>query len=597
MKKKCLLSLLFSAALLVNLSSCSDESTIESSNRQIYDDKEEITVDKTVAFDWFEYQGNDVFFADKLPEGQFQNPIVAGFYPDPSITRKGDDFYMAVSSFSYTPGVPLLHSKDLVNWALIGHALTQKNQINHSGLTVSRGIYAPTIRYHDGLFYLITTAVDSGGNFFVTAEDPAGEWSEPYWLPEIGGIDPDIFFDDNGKVYITHNDAPIGAPLYQGHRAIWQWEYDMEVKQVVKNSGRVIVNGGADLSKQPIWIEAPHVYKINGWYYLMCAEGGTAYDHSEVIFRTKSLSQTFEPYAYNPILTQRDLDINRENPITTAGHADLIQTTTGQWWAVFLATRAYDKTYYNTGRETFLLPVTWQDNWPMILEQGITIPKQVNKPDIVLDNQTPQLQTEALTGNFTWRDNFDSYRSETHKLSPHWSVLRSVNDDWYTIESGKIHLKPAAITLASLQQPMFIARRQQHMTYQASTALVLPESERVSAGIVAFQNAKYHYYFAVKKVNQGYELFIEQANNGSSVNIINVIINPHTDSNASEEDKAGQLLTLTINGDKGDISFSYQLGDAEKITLAKNLDGKILSTSVAGGFVGSFLGIHTRIEL
>lgn len=531
----------------------------------------------SVAFDWFEYRGDDEYFKEKPSANEYQNPIVAGFYPDPSITRKGDDYYMVVSSFAYAPGIPILHSRDLVNWKLIGHALERAEQFDFSGLRVSRGVFAPTIRYHDGLFYIINTAVDTGGNFIVTAEDPAGKWSKPHYLPEIGGIDPDIFFDDDGKVYIAHNNAPEGEPLYDGHRAIWLWEYNLKTKQVVKDSGRVIVNGGVDLSSEPIWIEAPHIYKINGWYYLLCAEGGTAYQHSEVVFRTRSLNDPFVPYENNPILTQRDLDINRSEPVTTAGHADIIQTPEGEWWAIFLATRTYDKTFYNSGRETFLLPVTWENEWPHILEQGKPIPKLVTRPS----TKNSLVETDQLNGNFIWRDDFND-----NKLNPHWSILRRLTDDWYELNNGKVHLNPSIISMTSHNQPMFIGRRQQHMTYQASTALQLPVTEQISAGIVAFQNAKYHYYLGVKKLGDGYQIFIEQIKNGEVKIVGKAMIHA----------KEGQQITLEISGNKANISFAYQLANSNKITLAENLDGKILSTAIAKGFVGTLLGMHTRIE-
>lgn len=539
--------------------------------------KIENTKANSVAFEWFEYQGNDEYFKEKPSTNEYQNPIVAGFYPDPSITRKGDDYYMAVSSFAYAPGIPILHSRDLVNWTLVGHALDREEQFDFSGLRVSRGVFAPTIRYHNGLFYIINTAVDTGGNFIITAKDPAEKWSKPHFLPEIGGIDPDIFFDDDGKTYIAHNNAPEGEPLYQGHRAIWLWEYDLETKQVIKESGRVIVNGGTDLSKNPIWIEAPHIYKINGWYYLLCAEGGTAYEHSEVVFRTRSLNKPFIPYEGNPILTQRDLNIDRFEPITTAGHADIIQTPEGEWWAVFLATRAYDKTFYNSGRETFLLPVTWRNEWPHILEQGKIIPKLVKRPTTKNSLQ----KTDPLNGNFIWRDDFD-----TNTLSSHWSILRRVTNSWYQLNNGKIHLNPSPLSMASNLQPRFVGRRQQHMTYQSSTALQLPAFEHVSAGMVAFQNAKYHYYLGVKKSDAGYEVFVEQVKDGVIQVAKKATINAHK----------GQLITLGISGDKANISFSYQLANERKIILAENLDGKMLSTAVAKGFVGTLLGMHTRIE-
>jgi len=532
---------------------------------------------KQASFDWFEYQGKDKLFDEPLVKGKFQNPIVSGFFPDPSITRKGDDYYMVHSSFSYAPGVPILHSTDLVNWQLIGHALSNSKQLDYSGLTVSRGTFAPTIRYHDGLFYMITTAVDSGGNFFVTAKDPAGEWSEPYWLPEIGGIDPDIFFDDNGKVYIAHNDAPIGEPLYQGHRAVWLWEYDMAAKKVIKDSGRVIVNGGADISQEPVWVEGPHIYKVAGWYYLMCAEGGTSVQHSEVIFRTRSLTEAFVPYSGNPILTQRDLDKERANPITSTGHADMIQTPAGDWWAVFLATRPYEGDLYNTGRETFLLPVSWKNEWPVILEKGKTIPHQVIKPKLT----NTLANSDTLTGNFTWRDDFTS-----SELGLQWNILRSVNNDWYQLDGEYVTLTSSPIQLTDLDQPVYLARRQQHSSFQASTSLILPSSKYISAGIVALQNGRYHYYFAAKKLVKGYQLFLEQVEDGKVNTLKTRVIDA----------KAGQKIELAIDGNGGRISFTYQIADQNPVVLGSDLDATMLSTAKAGGFVGTTLGIHSRVE-
>lgn len=532
---------------------------------------------KTATFSWFEYQGMDEVFAKPLAKGEFQNPVAAGFYPDPSITRKGDDYYMAVSSFSYAPGVPILHSRDLANWQLVGHALTRPSQLKLEGQQTSRGVFAPTLRYHNGLFYMITTAVEGGGNFFVTAEDPAGQWSEPYWLPEVIGIDPDIFFDDDGRVYIAHNGEPEGEALYEGHRAIWLWEYDLVQKQIVKDSGRVIVNGGVDLSAEPIWIEAPHIYKIDGWYYLLCAEGGTAYNHSEVVFRTRSLDQPFVPYEGNPILTQRDLDIDRANPITTAGHADIVQTLTGEWWAVFLATRAYDKTYFNSGRETFLLPVTWRDGWPHILPQGEVIPHRLAAPNPPADIDI----AEPLTGNFTWRDEF-----EVGELNKQWNLLRGFDSSWFHQTNGQMKVQALPVYLEALQQPAFLSRRQQHMNYRASTELQLPESKQFSAGIVAHQNRHFHYYLGVKKQDEGYQVFVEKAQGGAPVVIAHAEINPTSE----------QAIELHIHGNKSQIDFSYQLGD-EFIPLVKGEDGKLLSTEVAKGFVGTMLGIHSRLEL
>jgi xylan 1,4-beta-xylosidase len=530
---------------------------------------------KAVNFYQFTYQGNDAVFSTPLNAGEFRNPILAGFYPDPSITRAGDDFYLVNSSFSYSPGVPIFHSKDLVHWKSLGHVLVTAKQLPIYQQQTSRGIYAPTIRYHDGVFYLITTLVDIRGNFIVTATDPAGPWSEPILLPEIGGIDPDIFFDDDGRAYIAHNNDPVGAPLYNGHRAIWLWEFDLKTKKVVKNSGRVIVNGGTDIAKKPIWIEGPHIYKINGWYYLLCAEGGTGYDHSEVVFRTKNLQEPFVPYAGNPILTQRDLDINRPNPITTAGHADLIQTAEGEWWAVFLATRAYDKTAYNTGRETFLLPVTWNDNWPTILEAGTKIPYQLQAPNTELKT----VNADTSSGNFIWQDKFNR-----DHLRHEWVSLRMADAPFYQFNKSSIQLQALNVKLDSLEQPAFLGRRQQHTKFNASTTFEMP-AENTSAGIVALQSETAHYYFGAQQKGKKIELFIEQANNNKPAVIQQKTIND-----------LAIPITLTLTGDAGKISFYYTNAQGELTPLLKQADAKMLSTEVAGGFVGTLLGIHARAE-
>ncbi len=529
----------------------------------------------SVKFTQFTYEGMDKVFSTPLKAGEYRNPILAGFYPDPSITRAGDDYYLVNSSFAYSPGVPIFHSKDLVNWKALGHVLTTPTQLPLKNQQTSRGIYAPTIRFHDGVFYMITTLVDVRGNFLVTAKDPAGPWSEPVLLPEIGGIDPDIFFDDDGKAYIAHNDGPVGEPLYNGHRAIWLWEFDLKTNKVVKNSGRVIVNGGTDIAKKPIWIEGPHIYKINGWYYLLCAEGGTGMDHSAVIFRSKSLHEPFVPYEKNPILTQRDLNKDRTNPITTAGHADFVQTREGDWWAVFLATRAYDKKFYNSGRETFLLPVTWKDDWLVILEQGKEIPYQHPAPVIRAKTANP----DQLSGNFIWQDNFSN-----KQLGFEWVSLRSADSPFYQLTKSGLELQALKVKLDSLEQPAFLGRRQQHTRFSSSAEFTLPEA-KTSAGIVALQSETAHYYFGVRQVDKGTELFIEQANKSAPKVIYHKLV----------KDLANPIH-LRIEGDAGKIRFSYQSKQGKYKPVLKNADAKMLSTEVAGGFVGTLLGIHARAE-
>ncbi|HYM85403.1 MAG TPA: glycoside hydrolase family 43 protein, partial [Pseudoxanthomonas sp.] len=325
-----------------------------------------------VLFDWFEYRGHDAVFEAPLPEGSYRNPVLAGFHPDPSITRAGNRFYLVNSSFAFFPGIPVFESTDLVHWRQIGNVIERESQLDFDGLGMSRGVFAPSIEYHDGTFYVVNTAVDSGGNFIATATNPAGPWSDPMWLPTIGGIDPSLFFDEGGRVYLLNNDAPVGEPRYSGHRAIWMQEFDLAKMQPF-GPRKVLIDGGVDPSKNPIW-KGPHIFKRDGWYYLNCAEGGTGPQHSQVILRSREVWGPYVPYDKNPILTQRDLAADRPHPITNAGHADLVEGLDGRWWATFLASRNYGQTHYNTGRETFLLPVQWKEGWPVILEPGLEIP-------------------------------------------------------------------------------------------------------------------------------------------------------------------------------------------------------------------------------
>lgn len=529
---------------------------------------------ETVYFDWFEYRGRDSVFEQPLAKGHYRNPIIAGFYPDPSVTRAGDKFYLVNSTFAYFPGIPIFESNDLVHWRQIGNVIDRPSQLNFDGLGISRGVFAPAIEFHDGTFYVINTSVDSGGNFFVTAKDPAGPWSDPRWLPQIDGIDPSFFFDDDGKAYVVSNGPPEGAPLYDGHRAIWMQEFDVARGSVIA-PGRVLVNGGVDLAKQPIWIEGPHIYKHAGWYYLMCAEGGTGINHSEVIFRSRSAWGPYEPYAGNPILTQRDLPADRTNPVINAGHADLVEGPDGSWWAVFLASRAYGKGNYNTGRETFLLPVKWKDGWPVILEPGTAIAYSLRGPEFMNgDAQAP------LAGNFTWRDEFD-----TPALDTAWLQVRVPKQSWFDLAArkGTLAIEPLPVGLDALANPSFLARRQQHTKFDASLRVQTPRAKGTAAGIAAFQKETHWYFLGIRRTPAQIEVFLEKRANGDVATIARAAL-----ADASQ-------LQLRVAGDGGSYSFFYDAGEGWR-PLLENDDGSILSTEVAGGFVGTVIGPYARSE-
>jgi xylan 1,4-beta-xylosidase len=529
----------------------------------------------TVAFDYFEYTGRDSVFEKPLPPGHYRNPILAGFYPDPSIARAGDKFYLVNSTFAYFPGIPIFESSDLVHWTQIGNAIERPSQLKFDGLGISRGVFAPTIEYHEGTFYVLNTAVDSGGNFIVTAKDPRGPWSDPIWLPEIDGIDPSIFFDVDGRAYILNNGPPEGVPQYDGHRAIWIQEYDV-AKQKLVGPRKVLIDGGVDPSTQPIWIEGPHLYLVDGYYYLMCAEGGTGPNHSQVILRGRSPWGPFKPYEGNPILTQRNLPHDRSDPITNAGHADLVQAPDGSWWAVFLATRTYEQKHYNTGRETFVLPVTWKDGWPIILENGKTIPYVEKGPAFMREgSQAP------MSGNFTWRDDFNEAT-----LNSAWLQVHVPKHAWFDLRKrpGMLTIEPLSVTLSDKVNPSFLGRRQQHIAFDASTAFEVPKSDRISAGMAAFQGENYWYFLGSRREGKTLHVFLEKKGGGAVERI------------AETRVPAGKELKLKISGEGRDYSFFYDADNKGWKALKERDDGTILSTEVAGGFVGAVVGPYARLE-
>ncbi|HEX7338303.1 MAG TPA: glycoside hydrolase family 43 protein [Rhodanobacteraceae bacterium] len=530
-----------------------------------------------VHFRWFKYQGHDTRFAQPLPKGHYRNPILAGFHPDPSVVRVGDRFYLVNSTFAWFPGIPVYESRDLVHWRQIGHAIQRASQIDYAGLGVSRGIFAPDISFHDGKFYVVTTAMDAGGLFLVTADNPAGPWSQPTWFGKIKNvIDPSLFFDDNGKAYIVYNGPPKGRPAYKGERAIWMQAFDVAHDRLV-GPRKMVLDGGVPVPgyPHPVWVEGPHLYKHHGWYYLMCAEGGTSLQHSEVVLRSRSPWGPFKAYAHNPILTQRNLPADRPHPVINAGHADLVSGPDGSWWAVFLASRAYGKTHFNTGRETFLLPVHWHAGWPTILAPGKVVPMQAPAPAFMHS----QASQAPLTGNIVWRDDFNA-----PTIGPGWMTLRAPASRWYDLTSrpGSLTIHPLPYRLDGGHSPSLLARRQQNLRFSASTALTIPVHAGVVAGMVAFQNENHWYFLGVRNVHGRAEVFLQKRDGKTTTTVAKALID------------ASGPLELKMRGELGDYSFAYRPHGAAWHRLGRDEDGTILSTDVAGGFVGTMIGLYAR---
>ena len=438
----------------------------------------------TAQFDYVEYRAVEADLATS--PANYRNPVLPGFHPDPSIVRVDDDFYAVTSTFSWFPGLPIFHSTDLVNWRLIGNAIDRPGQVDFSGLGTNRGLFAPAITHHDGLFWIVNTCIECGDNFVITARDPAGPWSDPAWL-DFGGIDPSLYFEDDGTAWIVYNDAPPGEPRYEGHRALWLQQFD-PVRMQVMPGRTLLVDGGVDPSTNPIWAEGPHIYKIDGWYYLLTAEGGTAEQHSQTIYRSDTLQGPYRPGPFNPILTQRDLPGDRPERVEATGHADIVQLDDQSWWGVFLATRPFAGQSTLMGRETFLLPLMWVDGWPRFLDQGAPVPLELKKPAL------PPATPIDRTG---WREEFNS------PLGDDWIGIRTPQTRQQVLvdtEAGRLHVIADEHSAGSLGKPAFAGRRLWHHDADFSTRVRFsPGDGDDFAGLLAFMDENHFIAFGVEQ--------------------------------------------------------------------------------------------------
>ena len=525
---------------------------------------------QTAEFNYFKYAGNDARFNVDIDKShQYYNPVLAGFYPDPSLCRVGDTYYLVNSSFTFFPGVPMSTSKDLVNWQPAGHVLDRTSQVPLKGQHVSGGIFAPAISYNkkNKTFYMITTNVGAG-NFFVKTKDPSKGWSEPIYLPKIDGIDPSFFFDDNGKGYIVHNGPVVGGADYEGQRAIRLFEFDVKGDSI-KGDFKQIVRGGTHVEAKPIWIEGPHLFKKGKFYYLMCAEGGTGGWHSEVIFRAKSPMGPWEENPNNPILTQRTgLDPIRKDPVSSAGHADIVEDGKGNWWAVFLACRPYEEDMYNTGRDTYLLPVTWKNGWPEILAKNTPIATVGEKAGLKSNGQN------LYSGNFEYTDNFESINNSR------WMILRDYKD-FFVKETDKkgITFKLLPGNIYQREPMSAIWARQQHGTFTAETALnFTPRNDKDIAGLALLQKEDHNFVLGKTMKNGKLMLTLTRAEKN------NVTI-------ASTPIKDGELR-LKVEGHDRYYDFYYAEQGGDWQLLAKGVDASNLSTQKSGGFIGAVIGLY-----
>ena len=521
-------------------------------------------------FESFRYEGRDAIYqAHPLPgKDAVYNPILPGWYSDPSFCTNGEgDYFLVTSTFSYFPGVPLFHSRDLVNWKQVGHVLDRPSQLTGLGRQhTSGGIYAPDIKYNpkNRTYYMITTNVGAG-SFLVKTQDPFGPWSEPILLPQVQGIDPSLFFDDDGRAYIVNNDeAPGGKPEYDGHRTIRIVEYDVQDDCTI-GERRIIVDKGVDPAAKPIWIEGPHLYKIDGKYFLMCAEGGTSDQHSEVVFRADSPMGEYKPWHRNPILTQRHLAADRPEPVTCTGHADLLRTPEGEWWGVFLGCRPVKGGFENLGRETFLLPVRWsEDGFPFFLEEDETVPVIVRRPGTRVEG-TPTF------GNFVVEDSFTGDR-----LDKAWMTLRGPADGLYALKGGALELTCSPMRATRFETPALILRRLQHHAFTASTRMRFVPEGTEAAGLLLYKDERHQYFLKVCLVDEKPSICLERSGETLSCKRLPDMFS---------------TVDLAIVSDDGlTFRFGYAVDGREMRTLVAGVDASYLSTAVAGGFTGTTVG-------
>jgi len=527
-----------------------------------------------VRFTEVRYAGDDG--GPAVAPKQYRNPVVAGFYPDPSAIRVGDDFYLVTSTFGYFPGLPIFHSRDLVSWRQIGNAIDRPGQIDYGNDELTRGLFAASISHHDGTFYIANTCFYcDGGNFIVTAKNPAGPWSDPIWL-KFEGIDPSLFFDDDGSAWMVNNGIPEGKLRYDGHRAIWLQQFDVAAKKLI-GPRKVLIDGGVDPASKPEHVEGPHLFKYDGTYYLTAAEGGTGEQHAQMIWRSRQVTGPYEPWSGNPVLTQRDLDPARADPITSTGHAQYVELKDGSWWAVFLATRPYRGNQYNLGRETFLLPVTWRDGWPVILPHGERVPVVPERPALPRDPQS--LPT---SGPFEWTEHFTA-----DKLPAQWMTIHPPRQAWFATGSDGLRLTPSATPLGghgSGGQPAYLAHRVQHhrATLTATLAPYQPLPGEL-VGLALLQNESHHYVVGMERSERGAAVALyrraskDEPTTGKRLTRIDL---PSSERPVS--------LRFQLDGPRLDVFYAVEPGQWR--SLATGLDSSLLSTDVAGGFIGTTFG-------
>ncbi len=488
------------------------------------------------------------------------NPIIRGFYPDPSICSANGKYYLVNSSFEYFPGIPVFESEDMVEWRQIGHVLTRPSQLDLAGVYFSGGIYAPTIRFHNGRFYVVVTNVSSkDGNFYVYTDDiHSNNWSDPIRVAR-DGIDPSLLFDDDGRVYFASN-----GRADNGEYGISICEINIETGALL-SPARCISKGSGGRN-----VEGPHVYKINGWYYLLTAEGGTEYGHMECLFRSRNIWGPYEGCPWNPILTSRD---SPWNIIQATGHADIVEGPGGQWFIVHLGIRQHSRSarsYHNLGRETCLMPIFWSDDgWFKVGEDNICREqwsiengKYIDLSPIgkrPIDRPCQKWALDPAAASFLRTPDYNRYRFD----SPNSCAIQGATD-----------------RLGSRGQVTWVGMRQDE--WDASMAVILDGAtlaDGQSAGITAYMNELDHYDVVVTR-------------SGDTVTVAAVLHLGEMTFNGESLTMPTGPVALRIDGN-ADTYKLFAGAPATEPTLLATGVSRYLSTEVTGGFTGVYLALFS----
>ena len=522
-------------------------------------------------------------------EGYFINPIISGGHADPSICRVGDDFYIVNSSFEYFPGLPLHHSKDLVNWELIGHGLHRKEQCNGEMNLVdvqsNGGIHAPTIRYHKGTFYIITTNVYNSGdgspgvmiNFIITAKDPSGPWSDPHIIDGANGIDPDIFFDDDGKVYFTgtHNPGDINS---NGIGAIWIQELDIKKWKLIGKKHSIMDDR---LGKHT---EGPHIYKENGSYYLLVAVGGTGQEHSVMIAASKNIFGPYEENPRNPILTSRHL--SHEYFVNNVGHADMIELEDGRWYMVSLGKRNNIGGDSNMNRETYLAPMKWEPTivkWEQVSEDRWEPLRHLFPVVAPLTGKVERFTPLPFTDKPQYINNtiIDDFQDEN--LDLRWTFIRVPEEKTYSLleNKGSLRLFSKPGIIENRKRFSFVGFRQKESDFEFEVKMKFdPTSDKVESGVIHYQ-MEYNYLASmVTKTKK--KFFLEQRlkeKEKQAVTLKKVLLKNYDG-----------IIVIKLISKRDKHDFYYSLDNGLNFILYNSVDA---IKTLDANYTGALLGLYT----